>query len=150
MFCQFRFLPSTYNIRQHIHESSPDGFRVSTVGLPSSSGDGQMSVSKTASTIVRNSNAAASAVDYANGSGLPFKTISVDADLSSVHATPTDPSSNMTGETLYNMSHDVIIFTYTNYTSCQSHVYYNIPPGYYGHVYCIPIYRLPQFYLPQC
>ncbi|KAL4121979.1 hypothetical protein QTP88_014394 [Uroleucon formosanum] len=69
------------------------------VGLPSSSGDGQMSVSKTASTIVRNSNAAASAVDYANGSGLPFKTISVDADLSSVHATPTDPSSNMTAST---------------------------------------------------
>jgi len=101
-FCQFRLLPSTYNIAlQHIHVSSPDGFRVSTVGLPSSSGGGQVSVSKTASTIVRNSNAAASAVDYANGSGLPFKTISVDADLSSVHAAPTDPSSNMTGETLH-------------------------------------------------
>lgn len=86
---------------QHVHVSSPDGFRVSTVGLPSSSGGGQVSVSKTASTIVRNSNAAASAVDYANGSGLPFKTISVDANLSSVHAAPTGPSSNMTGETLH-------------------------------------------------
>jgi len=67
------------------------------VGLPSSS-DGQMSVSKTASTIMRNTNAAASAVDYNNSSGLPFKTISVDADLSSAHTATTDPSSNMTGK----------------------------------------------------
>ncbi|KAL5242702.1 hypothetical protein ACI65C_010112 [Semiaphis heraclei] len=66
------------------------------VGLPSPSG--QVS-SKTASTIVRNSNAVASAVDYANGSGSPFKTISVDNDISSMHAATTDPSSDMTATT---------------------------------------------------
>lgn len=103
--CWFRLLSTTY-LTRHINVNLDD-FRVSAVGLPSPSG--QVS-SKTASTIVRNSNAVASAVDYANGSGSPFKTISVDNDISSMHAATTDPSSDMTGKTLHAILNDVTCY----------------------------------------
>lgn len=114
----FRLLPTTYYLTRHINVNIVD-VRISTVGLPSPSG--QVS-SKTASTIVRNSNAVASAVDYANGSGSPFKTISVDADLSSTHAVTTDPSSNMTGKTLHTILNEVIIFTCTCFLLLPSRI----------------------------
>jgi len=91
---------------------SADVVRVSIVGLPGSGGGGQVSVSKTASTIVRNSNAEASAADYANGSVSPFKTISADADVSLVHATTADPSTNMTGET-YHKCYTTLLYLHT-------------------------------------
>lgn len=126
--CRFRLLPATYNITHHTNVSA-DNFLVSTVGLPGSGG-GQVSVSKTASTIVRNSNAASSGADYANGSGSPLKTVSVDDDLSSVHVSTADPSSNMTGETLHEM-----LYLHIPTVTCI----YCIPTGYRGQVYCVPL-----------
>lgn len=52
------------------------------------------------------------------------------------------------------MSHDAIIFTYTNYTSCQSHVYYIIylpttTVTYIVYTY-IQVYRSHAYRVAQC
>jgi len=121
-----------------------DGFRVSAVGLPSPSGQAS---SKTASTIVRNSNAVASAVDYANGSGSPFETISVDDDLPSTHAATTDPSSDMTGKTLHIILNDdiipAIIYPLYYYTVTYHNMYHSVKCCYHS-VYIYRLYIKPS------
>lgn len=67
--------------------------------MPDSGGGSQTAISKTASTIVRNTNTAAAA-NHANGSAL--KTGPVTGDPSFTHTATTDASVKITGETQIN------------------------------------------------